>query len=435
MSRFFSGLFAVFLVLGLTVGPLRAEEDQGRVVVKILEYPDNYKPNGMWAGLYAAKSGKVYSGLCTHGGSALFYEYDPASGANRLIADIGVFMGDNGTGERTHSKIHTRFAEDNQGRIYFATGNQGSGPSQIDPQPWTEKGSHLLRYDPVAGKLEVLGRITRNFGSYGCVIDNKRNIVYLSCWDNHIYAFDIEKRVSRDLGRVSNWDVNRMIVLDDLGNVYGTSQNWWIWKYDVSSDRLIDLPLQIPHDETILPAFQNGHPALDRRQNWRYVEWDQSARKVYGIECGRSLLFEFDPFDGPCGSTRLVAEMALDSHIKEHRFPYATLAMGLSHDRKVYYGIVNRSFDYGAQDQETEALTKTFLQRCDLDTGEKENLGEMVCQDGRQVLGVGGCEVAGNGKVYFCGAIFETNQDKVAGLAAGQDPYSLQLMVWDPSGK
>ncbi len=435
MRRYLCRLGAVLLVGGLIVSPVRAAMNQGRVVVTVIEYPDNYKPDGMWAGLYAAESGKIYSGLCTHGGSALFYEYDPATGVNRMIADIGEFMGDKGTGERTHAKIHTRFGEDSQGRIYFATGNQGSGPRQIDPLTWAHKGSHLLRYHPAGGKLEVLGRITRNFGSYGLVIDKKRNIVYLSCWDNHIYAFDIEKRISRDLGRVSNWDVNRMIVLDDLGNLYGTCQNWWIWKYDVSSDRLIDLPLQIPHDDRIRPTFEHGHPALDRKQNWRYVEWDRSVRKVYGIECGRSLLFEFDPFDGPYGSTKLVADMALESQVAENRFPYATLAVGFSPDRKVYYGIVNRTFDYSAQDQETEALTRTYLQRCDLDTGEKENLGEMVSVDGRIVLGLGGCEVARDGKLYFCGAISETNPDKTAGLAAGRDPYSLQLMVWDPSAE
>ena len=143
----------------------------------------------------------------------------------------------------------------------------------------------------------------------------------------------------------------------------------------------------------------------------------KKVRKVYGMECGRSLLFEFDPFDGPYGSTRLVADMALESQIKEHRFPYATLAVGFSPDRRAYYGLVNRAFDYSAEDQETEAMTRTFLLRCDLDTGKKENLGQMVSDDGRIVLGLGGCEVASDGKIYFCGAIAETNQDKVAGLA------------------
>src|SRR6185369_15658600 len=111
--------FVAFCLLLLPA--LAAPVESGRVVVTVIEYPENYKPDGMWSALYAASSGKVYSGLCTHGGSALFYEYDPAAGGNRLIADIGEFLGDKGTGERTHGKIHTRFAEDNRGRIYFAT--------------------------------------------------------------------------------------------------------------------------------------------------------------------------------------------------------------------------------------------------------------------------------------------------------------------------
>jgi len=422
----------VAAALYLALAPAWAAETD-RVVVKVLEYPDNYKPDGMWAGLYVARSGKVYSGLCTHGGSALFYEYDPATGVNRLIADIGEFMGDKGKGERTHSKIHTRPGEDDRGMIYFATGNQGSGPYQIDPSTWIDKGSHLFRYDPSSGRLEDLGQIVPNFGSYGLVVDSKRRYIYLSCWDNHIFQFDIDKRKSRDLGRVNNWDINRMIAMDDKGNVYGTSDNHWLWKYNVAADRLVELPLQVPHDPTIRLNYDNGHPALDRRQNWRYAEWDPVGRKIYGLECGRSLLFEFDPAAGAYGSIRLLADMALDVHRRENRFPYATLAVGVNPGKAIYYAIVSRAFDYGALNQETEALTRTFLQRYDLQKDEKQTLGAMYSQDGRLVLGLEGCEVAPDGKVYFCGAIEEKNPDKIAGRAAGEDPYSLQLMVWDPA--
>ncbi|MFH1068768.1 MAG: hypothetical protein V1794_04025, partial [Candidatus Glassbacteria bacterium] len=249
----------------------------------------------------------------------------------------------------------------------------------------------------------------------------------------HIFQFDIDRRKSRDLGRVNNWDINRMIAMDDKGNVYGTSDNHWLWKYNVAADRLVELPLQVPNDPTIRLNYDNGHPALDRRQNWRYAEWDPVGRKIYGLECGRSLLFEFDPAAGAYGSIRLLADMALDVHRRENRFPYATLAVGVNPGKAIYYAIVSRAFDYGAQDQETEALTRTFLQRYDLQKGEKETLGAMFSQDGRLVLGLEGCEVAPDGKVYFCGAIEEKNPDKIAGRAAGEDPYSLQLMVWDPA--
>jgi len=422
----------IAILLCFVASAVAVSQEAGRVAVTVIEYPENYKPDGMWAGLYAASSGKVYSGLCTHGGSALFYEYDPAKGVNRLVADIGEFLGDKGTGERAHGKIHTRFAEDKRGRIYFATGNQGSGPRTIDPTTWVHRGSHLIRYDPSTGKLEDLGQVTPNFGSYGLVIDREREIVYLTCFDSHLYQFDVNRRSSRDLGRVCNWDINRMIAIDDRGNVYGTSENHWIWKYDAKADRLVELPLQIPHDPTVRLNYSSGAPALDRRQIWRYVEWDPVDKKIYGIECGRSLLFAFDPAAGPHGSVRQLADMALEEHRRQNRFPYATLAMGLNPGKEIYYATVSRSFDYGADDQETEAATRTFLEHYDLKTGQKQVLGAMVATDGRLVLGLGGCEVAKDGKVYFCGAVQEPDKGKVAGRAAGRDPYRLQLMVWDP---
>jgi len=45
---------------------------------------------------------------------------------------------------------------------------------------------------------------------------------------------------------------------------------------------------------------------------------------------------------------------------------------------------------------------------------------------------LGGCEVAKDGKVYFCGALQEPDKNKVAGRAAGRDPFRLQLMVLEP---
>lgn len=409
--------------------------DATEIKVLAVDYPGDFKPDGMWSGLYTAKNGKVYTGLCTHGGSALFYEYDPTTGVNRLIAEIGRFLGDNGTGERSHSKIHTRFAEDARGNIYFATGNQGGGPRQIDPLTWVNKGSHLFRYDPGKDELEVLGVVAPNWGSYGLVLDKMRNIAYLTCLDNHLYSFDIKARKSRDLGRINNWDVNRMIAMDDRGNVYGTFIDHYLWKYDVESDQLLDLPIQVPSRNDLKFIYTEGRPAMDRRYNWRYAEWVPSLGKIYGIECGRSLLFEYDPHSGEYGTVRLVADMALESQIQSGNHPYATLAVGFGPDGNVYYALVDRVFDYSATEQATVASSSTYLQKCDLRTGQKQMLGRLVTTKGLKVLGSGACEVAADGTVYLCAAVEEPNLDRSAGRAAGVEPFRLQLLVWDPASR
>ena len=409
--------------------------DTKEVRVLAVDYPEGFKPDGMWSGLYAASNGKVYTGLCTHGGSALFYEYDAASGVNRLIAEIGRFLGDNGKGERSHSKIHTRFAEDSGGNIYFATGNQGGGPRQIDPLTWANKGSHLFRYNPAEDELEVLGVIAPNWGSYGLVLDKKRNIAYLTCLDNHLYSFDIKARKSRDLGRIDNWDVNRMIAMDDRGNVYGTFIDHYLWKYDVASDQLLDLPLQIPLKRDHKFIYTGERPVMDRRYNWRYAEWVPSLGKICGMECGRSLLFEYDPYNGKYGTVRLVADMALDSQIQSGNHPYATLAVGFSPDGIVYYAIVDRVFDYSATEQATVARSSTYLESCDLRTGRKQMLGKLVTTKGLGILGSGACEVAADGTVYLCAAVEEPDLDRSAGKAAGVEPFRLQLLVWKPQNR
>ena len=229
-----------------------------------------------------------------------------------------------------------------------------------------------------------------------------------------------------------DWNIRVKRDIDGRGNVYDTSENRWIWKYDAAAGRVADLPLQVPHDPTIRRNYSSGRPVMDRRQLSRYVEWDPVDKKIYGIECGRSLLFEFDPASGPYGAVRQLADMALDIHRRQNRFPYATLAMGLSPGKEIYYATASRSFDYAAGDQETEAASQTYLEHYDLKTGQKRVLGVMAATDGRAVLGLGGCEVAKDGKVYFCGALQEPDKSKAAGRAAGRDPYGLQLMVWEP---
>jgi hypothetical protein len=101
----------------------------------------------------------VYAGLCTHAGSIHSYRYDPRSGRVGHIAGMAEFLGQTGRGVRVAGKIHTRFVEDRQGRICFATMCEDSGPTNVDPYSW--EGPHWMRYDPRAGKVENLGSINR----------------------------------------------------------------------------------------------------------------------------------------------------------------------------------------------------------------------------------------------------------------------------------
>ena len=246
----------------LLAAALPAQSQPKYALVDTRELPGGHRDNAMFSGLYAARDGTVYIGSSIHGGSAHLYRYHPRTDRVEHIAGMAEFLGQTGRGVRVAGKIHTRFVEDRQGRIYFATMCEDSGPTNVDPYSW--EGPHWLRYDPRTGKLENLGLINRLWGAYGLAIDEKRSRLFATTWDGHLYRYDIDDGGSHDLGRVDNWDDARHIACDDEGNVYGPYPKARIWKYDAKTERVYDLSVQFPYDHKVFPR-RMSNPMLDRK--------------------------------------------------------------------------------------------------------------------------------------------------------------------------
>jgi len=407
------------------------------------EFPGDRKEAQMFSALAAARDGRVYLGLCTHAGSSQFYQYDPRADRMRHIADLAEFLGQTGKGIRTAGKIHTRFVEDREGRIYFGTMCEDSGPPNIDPYSW--EGPHWLRYDPKSGKLENLGLINRRWGIYGLAIDQRRNHLFASAWDGHLYRYDISNGVTRDLGRVDNWDDLRHIAADEDGNVYGCYPKARLWKYDPATELVYDLSVQIPYDPLVYPR-RLSNPMLDRKAIWRVVEWDPVDRVIYGIDGGSSILFKYDPKDGPEGKVTTLARLCAERFYNSNRkdIPYSTLAFTVGRDRKIYYAPAGLDFDYEARLEAARlAQTRSGVQTppyselivWDLKSGRRENLGVLRTTDGRHVFGCGGAAAGPDGTVYLGAAVEENDPQKAAGKVAGAHPFAMRLLIYRPGAK
>lgn len=109
------------------------------------------REDSMWSALYAAASGRLYIGLCTHAEAAHFYEFDPATQTMRHVADLTQFKGERGQGIRTSGKIHVRMGEDAAGRIYFGDFCEDTGPECVDPASY--RGPHWYHRDLPPGQL------------------------------------------------------------------------------------------------------------------------------------------------------------------------------------------------------------------------------------------------------------------------------------------
>ncbi|MBK8884908.1 MAG: hypothetical protein IPN67_21920 [Bacteroidales bacterium] len=420
----------IFLLLILGSGNLKAQNLNHVCLIETRTYTG--RDNAMWDALYAARNGTVYTGLITEGGSAHFYSYSPSKDENILIADMAEFLGERGKGVRTSGKIHNKPVEDNDGNIYFVPMNNGAGPRTIDYTSWI--GGHWMKYNPETGVLVNLGLVDEGIGCYPLTIDVQRKYLFGVGFTGYFYRFDLEKNVTRNFGRVANWDICRDIFCDDEGNVFGSFPVAGIWKYDAKAERVADLSLRVPYDPSVYPA-QLQNPMIDRTCDWRAVEWDPVEKVAYGVTCGSgSLLFRFDPHSGEEGSITPIIKMCdskfMDSDRKD--IPYSTLAFALdSRNRKIY-------FVPSAREYSTNEYAETFgsdeshhLILYDIKAKKRTDLGPMQTSDGRRVFGCEAASVAPDGTVYICGQVEVSGTNQATGYI-GKVPVSLQLIIYKP---
>jgi len=427
--------FSVLLLLCISFANARAADK--KVILKSRSFPKNLKEDGFWAAIHAAKNGKVYIGLNTEGGGAAqFYIYNPQTDKICHRADMSEFLGEKGKGICTHAKIHTKFCEDNQGRIYFATGNMGAGPREVDPRTW--RGGHWCCYDPSTDTLEDLGLVLPHYGVYGLTIDPVRMRLYGTASNGHFVIFDIKTRTTIDKERMfyNARSVARTIVADNNGNVYGTYLPDRIFKYDVKSDKLLDMAIQIPSD---IDMFPRSNYSIYKRY-MRAGIWDDVNKKIYGVEGGTSYLFEYDPNIGEEGMVKKLVQLIPNNETDLlRRAHYATLSFALGKDRKIYYMPIG-AFAYNDENKGINFYLwagQAHLITYDLQTGQKQDLGRVLIEDGIRVIDFlnkapsGGATTAPDGTIYFCGFVEERDPQKI-GFTFGNLNARFRLLIYHP---
>lgn len=435
MSKFLIRIFIIQLSVTLIgISWIFGDAKAKRIILESRSFSKNLKEDGFWAALHAGRDGKVYIGLNTEGGgSAQFYIYDPQTDKMCHRADMSEFLGEMGKGIRTHAKIHTKFVEDNEGRIYFATGNMGAGPSEVDPRSWG--GGHWYCYDPRTDTLEDLGLVLPYNGIYGLTIDPVRMKLYGMSTHGHFLIFDIVTKTTVDRGRVNYHprSVARTLVTDNEGNVFGTYLPDRIFKYDVKADQLLDLSIQIPSDPDVFPRTHSIY-----KRCMRAGVWDDVNQKIYGVEGGTSWFFEFDPKVDKEGKVRKLAQLLPeDEPDLLRRAHYATLSFTLGKDRAIYYLPIGPL----ESDKENEGVDfflragQAYMITYNLQTGQKQDLGRVFAEDGLRVIDFlngapsGGATTGPDGTIYFCAFVEEKDPQKV-GKTFGKINARFRLLIY-----
>jgi len=417
---------AIYLVAGMALA--RAAETS-QVPIEFHLFPGLENMDGNWAALLAASDGKVYAGLAYHGGGGHVVYFDSKTGQMHDIGDLNVLTGEQDLKRGPQSKVHAKFGEGKDGRIYFGThaGNWWDYARFATKEGYP--GAHWMAYDPKTQKVENFGLGTPNEGINTGAYDPKFNRIYgLTHPRAHFVYYDVSTKRTVDKGRIDNWEsICRTLGIDDQGNVYGSFGEGQIFKYDPRTDAIRELRVRLP----IRPkGFSLGRDYDKSETAWRTVVWDQESRQFYGVEESASILFSFNPNVADDGDVKRLGEMSIPDFRGKRDVPYATLSLTLGHDRKLYYAAPAREFDYNGRSAGSPA---SHLMTYDLKAGRVGDLGEMVLNDGRVVLGTNSADTGPDGTIYFVGAVDSRDPAAKSGDARprGQG-FRLALFVYHP---
>ena len=390
-------------------------------------FPGLHEMDGNWAALYAASDGKVYAGLAYHGGDGHLVYYDAKADSMHDVGNLTELCGESQVRRGPQSKIHAKFGEGKDGRVYFGThaGFWWNYARFATKEGYP--GAHWMAFDPKTGRVEDFGLGARNEGINTGAYDPLFNRIYgLTHPRGHFVYFDVATRRSVDKGRVNNFEsICRTLGIDDEGNVYGSFGQGEVFRYNPRTDDIEELPVRLP---IRAKGISLGRDYLKSETAWRTVVWDRQTRQFYGVEESATILFSFNP---RTSEVRRLGQLSIPSLDESRDIPYATLSLALGRDRKLYYGAAGREFDYSG----SAGAATSHLITWDLDSGRREDLGEMLLADGRRVLGTNAAETGPDGTIYLVGAIEvrpETGKPIEAAGKVGDVYYRLALLIYRP---
>ena len=393
-------------------------------------FPNLAQMDGNWSALYAASDGKVYIGLAYHGGSGRLVWYDPKTDTMHDPGPLTELCGEQFLNRGPQAKIHVKFGEGKDGRIYFGT-HYGL---DFDFARYATKsgypGAHYMAFDPREGRVIDFGTGVPNQGLVTGNYDPLYHRIYgITDPEAHFVYYDVAARKAENLGRIDNWDsLCRTLGIDDRGNVYGSFGRGQIFRYDPRTNRIRELPPRLPIREK---GISLGRDYNKSETAWRVVVWDAKTRRFYGVEESASTLFSFDPNKGEYGEIRTLGQLCIPGFEDRRDVPFATLSLTLGNDRKLYYAAAGREFDYSG----SAGLATSHLITYSLETGKIEDLGPMLLADGRRVIGTNSAHTGPDGTIYFAGAIEvrpEGGKPPEAAGRIGDSYYRLALILYRP---
>ena len=322
---------------------LPAKETSVRIGHRV--FPGLGEMDGNWAALLAASDGKVYAGLANHGGDGHLVYYESKQERIHDVGNLTELCGESHFHRGPQSKIHAKFGEGKDGRIYFGThGGLWWDYARFDTKEGYP-GAHWMAFDPKTGRVEDFGIGPRNEGINTGAYDPQFNRIYgLTHPRAHFVYYDVATRRTADLGRFDNWEsICRTLELT-AGNVYGSFGQGQVFKYDPRTDTIRELSVRVP----IRPKGTRSAVIIKNPKRPGERSYGIRPRIAFTVSTRARRFFFVRSASRRRRKNRKLGQLCIPGFEDRRDIPYATLSLTMGHNRKLYDGAAAASSTMGA---------------------------------------------------------------------------------------
>ncbi len=242
-------------------------------------YPFDQHPDCdcCWS-LSAGPDGRIYAAACCEtvpGGIVKVFRYNDRTDGLDFVLSMDDATGESPeSGRASQCKIHYSFApSQSDGVLYMATHLSAPPLGKTYYSPWLSwhnekecfRGAALIAYDTNKESVQWSDTLYPKEGCRTLLIDESRGLLYsLSYPRDHLFVYDIEKRKSRDLGRIGSIN-SQVLLLDSRGRVWTAGDYGNMICYDPDEERLRWADAVVPHKAGI-------------QKGWHSVLYDAAQR-------------------------------------------------------------------------------------------------------------------------------------------------------------
>lgn len=382
-SPFLPLMLMAFLILS---PPEAAGQDQSQGVseknIAFIDYPGFPEQHSTWNSIgYSPTHNKVFIGVTDHYDKVALYEYDVARKEMTKKGFIDEMA--NLRDYQWQGKIHSKFVEGPDGKVYFSTDGGVLRSLHFRDHPHGYRGGYFMKWDPAVDELTNLGMGLEYESIKDLDVDPHTGLVYgVSFPQVHFTVYDPDTNDFRDLGRLGGGHVPRVMWTDEWGNAYYVDWRQRLVKYEKEKDKLI-------FAENSLPAFP-GTPGYTIITGITAYAKDHNTGIIYLVTYGAKLL-AFHPEKEGIGRVEDLGGV-IDTGDNEPWGPYVP-NLNVGDNGKLYYVI-------GGHGQFVVEDTTLFME-LDPETGERTILYEYHVSEVREATG---SDIKDNdGNLYFAG--------------------------------